>query len=574
MLKTLRIRNLVTIEDLTVEFGPGLNVLTGETGAGKSIVVDALGLATGERGDSALVRSGVDRSVIEAAFDGAATGPLAALLAARGLDAPDETLIVRRELAASGSGRVLINGSPTTVTVLRELGEWLADLHGQHEHQGLLAPDRHLELLDAFGGNDEARAEVGAAYREVVEVEARVTRLDDLGREGRARAEALRALVREIRSLDPKPGELEALRRERAILQNGAQVAELIAEAIGRLDEGDDPAIRSLYAAERRVVELGRIDPGLLPLAARLESARLELEDARDTLTTYRDRLDFEPARLEAIETRRAALEHLLLRWGPAEDDARSAADRAERELATIENLDVEVADSERRRTEAKAAYVAAARVLSKRRAQAATRLGPAVEAELKPLALSKARFDVVLSPARGTSAEGDARGVPFHPSGAERAEFFLAANPGEAARPIGRAASGGELSRLMLALHVVLDAAAPGRVLVFDEVDAGVSGSVAVAVGARLAALSARNQVLCVTHLPQVAAHADGHYHVAKRVASGRTHTEIVPLTGEARVDELARMLGGRQATQASRDNAAELLAEAATAVRGRGRS
>jgi DNA repair protein RecN (Recombination protein N) len=574
MLKTLRIRNLVTIEDLSVEFGPGLNVLTGETGAGKSIVVDALGLATGERGDSALVRSGADRSVIEAAFDGAASGPLAALLVARGLDVPDEALIVRRELAASGSGRVLVNGSPSTVTVLREIGEHLADLHGQHEHQGLLAPDRHLELLDTFGGNDAARAEVGAAYRDVIDADARVTRLDDLGREGRARAETLREIVGEIRGLDPKPGEIEALRRDRAILQNGAQVAELIAEAIGRLDEGDDPAIRSLHAAERRVAELGRIDPGLQPLAARLESARLELEDARDTLTAYRDRLDFDPARLEAIESRRAALEHLLLKWGPAEDDALSAADRAERELATIENLDVEVAAAKRQRSEAKAAYVVAARLLSKRREQAATRLGPAVETELKPLAFGKARFTVVLSPSRGATADGDATSVPIHPAGAERAEFFLAANPGEAARPIGRAASGGELSRLMLALHVVLDVAAPGRVLVFDEVDAGVSGSVAVAVGARLAALSARNQVLCVTHLPQVAAHADGHYHVAKRVASGRTHTEIVPLTGEARVNELARMLGGRQATQASRENAAELLAEADSVGRGRGRS
>jgi DNA repair protein RecN (Recombination protein N) len=364
------------------------------------------------------------------------------------------------------------------------------------------------------------------------------------------------------------------LRRDRTILQNGAQVAELIADAISRLDEGDDPAIRSLHAAERRIAELSRIDPGLQPLASRLESARLEIEDARDTLAAYRDRLDFDPERLEAIESRRAALARLLLKWGPVEDDALGAADRAERELATIENLDVEVDEAGRQRAAALTAYVAAARVLSKRRGEAAARLGPAVEAELKPLAFGKSRFTVVLSPSRGPAVEGDAAGVPFHPSGAERAEFFLAANPGEAARPIGRAASGGELSRLMLALHVVLDAAAPGRVLVFDEVDAGVSGSVAVAVGARLAALAARNQVLCVTHLPQVAAHADGHYHVAKRVASGRTHTEIIPLAGDARVDELARMLGGRRATEASRGNAAELLAEAASVGRGRGRS
>jgi DNA repair protein RecN (Recombination protein N) len=390
---------------------------------------------------------------------------------------------------------------------------------------------------------------VAAAHRDAVDAEGHLTRLIELGREGRVRSSALEEALREIRGLDPKPGELASLRRDRAVLQNGARIAELLDEAILRLDEGDLPAIAALHAAERKVAELGRIDPSLQSVAARLESARLELEDARDTLVAYRDRADFDPARLESIESRRVALERLLLKWGPSEEDAVSSAERAERELATIENLDAEVAAAERQ---------LASRVLSKKRTAAAARLGPAVEAELRPLALAKARFEVVLTPSRGATA-----------AGVERAEFFLAANPGEAARPIGRAASGGELSRLMLALHVVLNTAAPGHVLVFDEVDAGVSGRVAVAVGARLARLSARHQVLCVTHLPQVAAHADGHYHVSKRVASGRTHTEIVPLTGEERVDELARMLGGRQATSASRENAAELLAEAGQAAR-----
>jgi len=565
MLKTLRIRNLVTIEDLSVEFGRGLNVLTGETGAGKSIVVDALGLVAGERGDSALVRSGADRAVIEAAFELAPDDPLAALLLARGLDAGDETLVVRRELSASGSGRVLINGSPSTVGVLRELGESLVDLHGQHEHQGLLGPERHLALLDDYGGHDSARSAVAAASGRALEAEARLARLHELGREGQKRAEILRETLREIRGVDPKPQELETLRRDRAILQNGAQIVELLDQSIARLDEGDDPAIASLHAAERRVAELGRIDPALAPIAVRLESARLELEDARDTLSSYRDRLDFDPARLESIESRRAAIERLLLKWGPSEEDAHGAADQAERELATIDNLDAEIAAGERALAVGREGYAAAAAILSQRRASAATRLGPAIAGELKPLAFGKARFEVVLTPKPGGS---------FHPAGAERAEFFLAANPGEPARPIGRAASGGELSRLMLALHVVLDGDSPGRVLVFDEVDAGVSGSVAVAVGARLARLAAKHQVLCVTHLPQVAAHANGHYHVLKRVASGRTHTEIIPLTGDERVNELARMLGGRQATDASRENAAELLAEAAEASRTRGRN
>jgi len=562
MLKTLRIRNLVTIEELRVEFGPGLNVLTGETGAGKSIVVDALGLASGERGDSALVRAGSDRAVIEAAFDGPGKDWWTALLTQRGLDAADE-LVVRREIAAEGAGRVLINGSPATVGVLRELGDALVELHGQHEHQGLLSPERHVELLDTFGGNDDALAAVAAAHREAVGAQERLSSLAALGREGRVRAERLRDTLREIRSVDPKPGELEALRRDRAILQNGARVAQLLDEALSRLDEGDGPAIAAVHTAQRRVAELSRIDPSLEGLALRLDSARLEIEDARDTLAAYRDGADFDPARLESIESRRAALERLLLKWGPTEDDAVSAAAAADKELSTIDNLDAEIAEATAALVHATAAYEAAARVLSKRREAAAARLTPAVEAELKPLAFGKARFTVALTPQR----------LPLHAAGAERAEFFLAANPGEPARPLARAASGGELSRLMLALHVVLDAAGAGRVLVFDEVDAGVSGAVALAVGARLARLAARHQILCVTHLPQVAAHADGHYHVSKRIASGRTHTEIVPLTGDGRIDELARMLGGRQATDASRENAAELLAEAGQGARARGR-
>jgi DNA repair protein RecN (Recombination protein N) len=248
--------------------------------------------------------------------------------------------------------------------------------------------------------------------------------------------------------------------------------------------------------------------------------------------------------------------------------DGRGCRERRGRrqvELESIDTIDADLAAARLRREAAHSAYAAAAHVLSERRRQAAGKLGPAVEAELKPLGLSKAKFTVSLTP----RAEHDGLRVPLHPAGAERAEFYLAANPGEAARPIGRAASGGELSRLMLALHVALGTDEPGRVLIFDEVDAGVSGSVAVAVGARLARLAARHQVLCVTHLPQVAAYARGHYHVSKRVASGRTHTEIVPLQGDERVNELARMLGGRKATDASRENAAELLAEAGQAAR-----
>jgi DNA repair protein RecN (Recombination protein N) len=564
VLKTLRIRNLATIEDLRVEFSPGLNVITGETGAGKSIVVEALGLVCGDRADSALLRAGTDRAVIEAAFSCHASTALAERVEACGLDAEGDELVIRREIAGSGGGRVVVNGSPSSVSVLRELGDAVVDLHGQHEQRGLLAPERHLALLDAFGAHDPALASVAAAHAAVVAAAGALAGWTERASAARFRQESLEETIRAIREIAPRPGEQDALRTERSVLQNGARVSALIDEAIARLDEGDDHAIAKVHAAERRVQELSSIDPALAELSSRLAAARVELEDARDTLAGYRDRQDFEPGRLDAIETRRAALDRLLLRWGPTEDDALRQAAEAEAELAALDTIDVELAAAAAESTAAETAYRAAAGALTQARQAAAAKLGPAVERELAPLALAKARFSVVLVP----------RPAPVpHPQGAERAEFHLAANPGEPARPLARAASGGELSRVMLALHVVSDASADPRVLVFDEVDAGVSGAVALAVGARLARLGLRHQVLCVTHLPQVAAHATGHYHVSKRVSGGRTHTGIAALDGQARVDELARMLGGRQATGASRENAVELLAEAERTMRVRGR-
>jgi DNA repair protein RecN (Recombination protein N) len=560
MLKTLRVRNLVTIEDLEVEFSPGLNVLTGETGAGKSILVDALGLVTGERADVSLVRGGADRAVVEATF----VAPEAAeLLEARGLDASEETVVVRREVGPSG--RAVVNGSPTTVAVLRELGDRLLERHGQHESRGLLDSEVHLGLLDAFGGHDEEREAVFEEHRALGEADAALETIEGRERGAVARRDELEGALREIRDVAPQPGEVERLRLERVLLQNGAQIDRLLDEAIGRLDEGDGPAIASVHVAERRVDELGRIDPSFTALSERLRAARLELEDARDTLAALRERTRSDATRLDAIETRRVALERLLLRFGPAEEDALAVAEGAERELASLADLTRERDAATRARDAARDRYAQAAARLSERRRAAAGRLGPAVERELAPLALPKARFTVELKPPRDPEAAS--------PRGAERAEFVLAANPGEPPRPLARAASGGELSRVLLALHVVLERGAAARVLVFDEVDAGVSGAVAVAVGERLALLARRHQVLCVTHLPQVAAAAAVHYHVTKRVEGGRTLSEIARLTDDARVDELARMLGGRAAGAAAKANAAELLVEAGASGRPRGR-
>jgi DNA repair protein RecN (Recombination protein N) len=564
MLKTLRIRNLAIIEELNVTFDAGLNVLTGETGAGKSILVDALGLVAGDRADSSLIRDGAERAIVEAVFELSEGGSAREVARERGLDLEDDTIVVRREVASAGPSRVFVNGSPSTVAVLKELGEHLVELHGQHEQHGLLAEARHAELLDEFGGHDAELREVGERHADVAAARKGLAAILERAQDRDARVEALRRLLAEIDAVTPRPGDLAALERDRAILRNASAMVQLLEEAVSLLYEGDSTAATLAAGAARRCAALAELDPSLDEIRLRVDAARVELEDAGGALRDYRDRTDFDPARLEAIEARRVAIERLVLRYGPDEQAVLDRRAEAARELDDVEHLD----DRENRAREAVAAaetaYLSAARRLGRARSAAAGRMKPRVEAELAVLALSKARFEVEIKGARGEEVERDGERVALHPRGAESVEFLLSANPGEPPRPLAKVASGGELARVMLSLHVVLERAGAGRVVVFDEIDAGVSGAVADAVGARLAALADRRQVLCVTHLPQVAAHAERHYHVSKHVAGKRTSVGVASLSGEERVDELARMLGGRRVTAAATRNAAELIAAA----------
>ena len=561
MLKTLRVRHLATIEDLQVDFGPGFNVLTGETGAGKSILVDALGLVAGDRADSGLVRAGAERGVVEAVFEVEDAASLATELEARGLEPDDAGLVVRREIAAEGAGRVFINGSPSTLSVLRELVDERVEIHGQHAHQGLLSAEGHTDLLDAYGGLGEGRAEVERAWEGVSASRARLRALESAARERDTRLEALRRIVSEIDGVNPREGEGEALDRERRILQNAGRVATLLEEATDLLYEGETSAASLASAAAKRAAALADIDEGLADVAARINAARVDLEDAAVALLRYRETADFDPSRIEEVESRRAVLERLRLRYGATEEEVLAARESAAGEIASLERLDDEAGEAAGRLQEAMAVYRRVATRLTEARKAAGSRLGPSVEKQLRALSLPAARFRVAFEEPRG--AERD-HGVVLHRRGAERAEFAFSANPGEPPKPLAKVASGGELSRTMLALHVVLDGAGRGRTLVFDEVDAGVGGSVASAVGVRLARLASAHQVLCVTHLPQVAAHASRHYHVRKGVVSGRARTDVAALDEESRVSELARMLGGAKTTTASRRNAEALLAEA----------
>jgi DNA repair protein RecN (Recombination protein N) len=564
MLKTLRIRNLAIVEELNVTFGAGLNVLTGETGAGKSIVVDALALVSGDRADASMVRSGAERAIVEAELEIPQGSPVHAIARERGVDIEGGTLVVRREIAPSGGGRVLINGSPSTVAVLRRLGDCLVELHGQHEHQSLLSQSRHAELLDDLGEHGELLERVAADHADVLLKRRNLEELMARSADREAHSEQLRVIVREIDAVTPKEGELEALERERAVLRNSGTVAQLLDESVEMLYDGEVTAAALAAGAARRSAALAEIDPSLEEVHRRVESARVELEEAGAALRDYRDRTDFDPHRLESVEARRAALENLLLRYGADESAVLERRAGAAAELKSIESLD----DTETRLrdavVEAEVRYLEGAALLSRGRRAAAKRIQPRVEAELAELALPAARFEIDLKAARGEQLRQGGRRGALNPRGFESVEFLLSANTGEPARPLARIASGGELARIMLSLHVVLESAGEGRVLVFDEIDAGVSGAVADTVGVRLAALADRHQVLCVTHLPQVAAHAERHYHVAKRVVGKRTQVEVAALEGEQRVKQLAHMLGGHSVTSASTQNAAELIAAA----------
>jgi DNA repair protein RecN (Recombination protein N) len=571
MLRSLRIRNLVIIEDLTVEFAPGLNLLTGETGTGKSIVVDAVALAIGRRADRSLIRAGADKAVVEALFE-IESGSAAESWATEQemLDLfEDRHLVVRREVSATG-GAIRLNGSPCTRAMLADLGSRLLELHGQHDFRGLLLPERHLALLDRYGGHDEQARKVRERHQGVLDARRRLEELRLAAENREEQARALQAVVREIESVGPEPGELARLDRERVILRNAEAISALVEEIVERTYEGEITAASLASAAARSASRLAELDPSMSEIVQRLETAAVEIQEAGSAVRDYRDRNDFNPDRLEMVETRRATIERLVLRHGADEAELLARRDEAREQLDGLQGLERELEEASEASGAAERAYTGSARELGARRRETARDLAPGVERQLGALAFGKARVDVCFSESAGDTISCDGgEPVSLHPRGAERAEFMLAANPGEPARPLSKAASGGELSRIMLALHAVIDGAAEDRVLVFDEVDAGVGGRTADAVGARLARLARSHQVLCVTHLPQVAAYADRHFAVRKWVREGRTRTRVEALDGKQRIEELARMLGGKQATSTSRRHASELLAAAANRSR-----
>ena len=548
MLAELRVRDLATIADVTLPLGPGLNVLTGETGAGKSMLVDALALLLGERAASGSVRPGAAKTIVEGAFEGIDTATRRQI-EALGLDVEDARVVVRREVSAEGRSRAWVNGSPTTAAVLAQLGSLLVDLHGQHETQSLLHAEAQRDILDAFAHAEAERAAVEEAYRTLAALRQEESALAGRRDEVRRRADYLRHVVTEIDGARLQPGEDEALQLEARRLSQAGTLAELAQRIADSLEGEAGNALGGVAAAERALGALEKIDPGVGGWREMLDAAYANLSELARLASAYADEAQEDPARLAEVERRRDLLFRLFGKYGADVAAVLATRNEAAAELELLDTADVDLRALAARRTGAEAALRAAADALTARRRDAAERLARGVNRLLPRLGLPGGKLTVLLAP----QAEPG-------PTGRESVQLQVQLNVGLEAKPLARVASGGELSRLMLALKVVLARHDAIATLVFDEVDQGIGGEVGAQVGDALAEVAARHQVLVITHLPQIAARADQHLVVSKEARGGMATSDVQAIHGEDRVAEVARMLGDAEGA-AARRHAQELL-------------
>jgi DNA repair protein RecN (Recombination protein N) len=549
MLRLLSIRNFAVVEALEIEFDPGFTVLTGETGAGKSILLDALSLLLGGRYETRQLRPGSDRAEIAAEFDVADSVALRAWLVEQDLG-DDRQLLLRRTLDAQGRSRAWINGRPATLSQLAEVGANLVDLHGQHAHESLGKPEAQRQLLDAFGGFAALAREVAAAWRRWRDARDRRERGERDAATSLAERDSLEARAAELTTLGATATEWQELNAAQSRLAHAASLLETAAAGVAELIEGESALAVRLAALASQLRRAATRDQTLESIIALVEEARVRVDEAGRSLRGYRERLDLDPAELARIEERLAAIHAVARKYRVAPEALPGLADETASRLAALAaNTDTEaLARAER---EALTAYRALARELTAKRKFAAAELAHRVSAAMKELAMGSGRFHVELSSTEPASF------------GMETVEFHVATHPKQPLGPIARVASGGELSRLALAIQVVLADVAQIPTLIFDEVDVGIGGAVAATVGRLLGELGTRRQVLCVTHLPQVAACADGHYRVTKSGDAERVATELTLLDANHRVEELARMLGGHEITAKTRAHAKELLAQ-----------
>jgi DNA repair protein RecN (Recombination protein N) len=562
VLAELRLENYAVIDNVVVEFSPGLNLLTGETGAGKSILIDALGLLLGDKASTEVIRTGTERAVVSAVFEneGAALDAVEKVLETNGLDAEDSSLILRREIAAGGKGRVFINNQPATVAVLKQMAPHLAVVHAQNESLVNFDAAARQELLDAYAAVDGK--DVAAAFANWKHIRDRIAELE---RDEADRTRLLDLWTFQCREIDEArlvAGEDERLETEKRVLANAEKIYTAAMQAFDLLYEGDGSTSSSLRAAQRHVEELARYEPKFEEARAALESARISVEDVGATVRDYAGGIQASPERLAEIEERLALLDRLKRKYGTTLDEVMAYAEEIRRKLNEMENKDQVLLELRAKLVAAAEEYRRVSRAVSRRRIEAGRKLEKLVEAEINDLAM-RASFRIAVE-------ENEAE-EHWTSTGINQVVYRIATNTGETMRPLEQIASGGEMSRVMLALKASVEAgvnpggrkkaAAAQRTLVFDEIDTGIGGRAAEAVGKKLKALAKGNQVLCVTHLPQIATFADQHYVIEKKESGSRTKTSVRRIEGEERTEEVARMLSGAKLTETSRQHAEQMI-------------
>jgi DNA repair protein RecN (Recombination protein N) len=561
MLTTLRIKNLALVADLTLELQPAYNVITGETGAGKSMLIGALNLVLGERADRSLIRSGADSCSVEAVFDTRLLkAPLRTFLEENGLEpCEDHQLVLKRAFTSAGANRQFINGSPTALGTLNALGQWLVDIHGPHEHQSLLHPARQLAILDAFGKLDPEREAFAKLLRRRATLEADKAALIVDERTYAQQLDLLRFQTDEIAAARLQPDEEDQLARDYARASNAAKLLHLGHEALQALAENENSLLAQAGLVGRALQELERTDASAAPLLALHGQAVSLLHDLQAELSRYTDKVEVDPARLHDLEERLNLVHSLKRKYGPTIPGIIAFGEEARRRLQSLEQRDAELARINAQLQDLASELWRTGQTLSSKRRKVIPQLSKAVGKELSDLGFKQSRFEPTLATlGRDDFVQHPAR---VSASGLDALEFQFAPNPGEPPRPLRAIASSGELARVMLALKTVLAAEDQVPVLVFDEVDANVGGETARAVGEKMRQIARQRQVLCITHLPQVAAPAAAHYVATKQIKAGRTVSEITPLDPKERVTELARMLGGQ--TEAARKHAEALVAQ-----------
>ena len=554
MLTELRIRNFAIIEQVNLPLAPGFNVLSGETGAGKSIIVGALGLLLGERASADLIRSGADKATVEGVFDVSSLKGIAVFADERGIEVEDDTLVLKREIAVNGRGRAWINGTTVTATVLAEIGRLLVNLHGQHEAQTLLDNESQRRILDAFGGAEGQVEVVRTTFGELSVVRREIANLSTRRAEAEKRADYLRHVAREIEEAKLSAGEDTKLEDEARVLENADELRTL-ASALNELLSGEESSVLSqLGAAQRPLSSIERIDPSAARMQELFDAGFYALQELARAVEDYAGSVELDPARLEEVRRRRDRLFGLLKKYGPTLDNVIESGRSARAELDLVDTAQFDLANLNARESELRKRLVSEAEKLSDMRLSAGKKLARAVDTLLPSLGMPDGRFRVTLTSRDEPNAEG-----------AEDVEFRVALNVGHEDRPLARVASGGELSRVMLALKTILARVDRVPTLIFDEVDAGIGGRVGLQVGDTLRRVASEHQVFAISHLPQIAARAHHHIVVAKGAKGGVTTADITVLEGSSRVNEIARMLGGDPESKVSRAHAKELLESAA---------